>query len=307
MPVLAVKNCLSASSVLSQPKKPKKRKDGSRRDVAPPPGIIHAEDPRLGLRFVKKDPQRIALWIIHKDTKKTVEAIQLYSAFSAKVIKKMFSYHNQLTSIQPLTCGKQVNWYSAGKMFPIGTQAAMGGSDRDVLHIGTAFPIITFECNLSKLQYQESIILTETTRSIFPQLVREMSAATAHANRLGLCGCLLFKCDNYTSSIHADPDRTVKSISAQVLLHAKKWEYAFCAGSFDGDKEHCCLLPSTDPLNEKDIAPDPAYCAHGGVPARASIGRHKTVPERFMAMAEEYQEARETSSALEKYWDGDVS
>ncbi|KAJ6573752.1 hypothetical protein DFH09DRAFT_1078728 [Mycena vulgaris] len=166
-----------------------------------------------------------------------------------------------------------------------------------------------------------SLILMEHKQMIWPDLVRDMKAATDVTDHLGLTGCSLFACNNYTSPIHRDQDKTIKSICSQLLLQAKYGEYAFVRlryrvvvlprsntlWSFDEEKEHCCFLPSTEPLTSEDLLPgQPAYRLRGGAAQRVSIGYHETAPTTSIEEAENYQAARETLQALEAYWEGDV-
>ncbi|KAJ7928990.1 hypothetical protein B0H13DRAFT_2542848 [Mycena leptocephala] len=263
---------------LQPPKKSKKRKDGSYTTPRPPPGILHPEDPRLNLRFIEADPVRIKqcgrhlVWIVDEETNEKIDFV-LFEAFSEEHLKLMMAYHKDLTKVQPV----------------------------------------------------EMLILIETTRAIFPALARDMKESTDFADRLGLTGCHLYKCFNFTSGIHRDRDRTLGSICAQLFLQAKKWEYAFvrleyrlCVRSqsntlwsFDGAKGHCCFQPSTEDLTEEECQEEPyrAYRIRGGADdadtSRTSVGSHASAPARSIEKAQEYAVSRQTSEALDEYWDGD--
>jgi hypothetical protein len=75
--------------------------------------------------------------------------------------------------------------------------------------------------------FQELIILMETACSIDPILVKDMQKSTDKADRLGLTGCSLFKCDNYTSGIHWDKERTKNNLCSSLMRQAKPREYVF--------------------------------------------------------------------------------
>ncbi|KAJ7649390.1 hypothetical protein DFH06DRAFT_1135010 [Mycena polygramma] len=289
------------------PKKSKKRKDGSYREPGPPPPVYLATDPKLRLRFIQADPERIKrcgqhiVWIVDQETK---------------------------CKVKPLVRGQQFNYYSYGKMFAFGTRPGAGGGEGDALRMYEGIAADTVDQLNCMFNYaEESLILTETTRAIYPDLGRDMQHATEKADRLGLSGCHLFKCFNFTSPIHSDHDRTVKSICAQIYLRAKKWEYAFvrlryrlCVRSqtntlwsFNGEKEHCSLPPSSEPLTDSDCEQEPyrSFRLRGGAAgknprSRASVGYHQSAPAKSIAMAEEYNEARQMSEELAQYWDGDV-
>ncbi|KAJ7606585.1 hypothetical protein DFH06DRAFT_1019197, partial [Mycena polygramma] len=319
---------------LAPPKKSKKRKDGSYREPGPPPPVYLATDPKLRLRFIEADPERIKrcgqhiVWIVDQATNCKIDFVY-YEAFSEQHLEKMLGYHDLLTQVKPLVRGQQFNYYSYGKMFAFGTRPGAGGGEGDALRMYEGIAADTVDQLNCMFNYaEESLILTETTRAIFPDLGRDMLSATKKADRLGLSGCHLFKCFNFTSPVHSDHDRTVKSICAQIYLRAKKWEYAFvrlryrlCVRSqtntlwsFDGEKEHCSLPPSSEPLTDSDCEQEPyrSFRLRGGAAgknprSRASVGYHQSAPAKSIAMAEEYNEARQMSEELAQYWDGDVS
>ncbi|KAJ7821727.1 hypothetical protein B0H13DRAFT_1920547 [Mycena leptocephala] len=318
---------------LVTPKKSKKRKDGSYHTPRPPPGILNALDPKLNLRFIEADPARIErcgrhlVWIIDQDTDEKIDFV-LFEAFSEEHLKLMLEYHALLTKVQPVVRGQQFNYYTHGKMYPHGAHAGSGGADGDALRLYEGISANTLQDLNCMFNYaEELLILIETTRSIFPELARDMTESTAMADRLGLTGCHLYKCHNFTSPIHPDRDKSIKSICAQLFLQAKKWEFAFvrmeyrlCVRSqsntlwsFDGAKHHCCFQPSTEPLTQDECQEEPyrAYRIRGGADvgdiSRSSVGSHGSAPARSMEMAEQYEDARQTSEELDDYWDGNVN
>ncbi|KAJ7780390.1 hypothetical protein B0H14DRAFT_2631168 [Mycena olivaceomarginata] len=256
------------------PKKPKRRKDGSYRQPAPPKEILHPLDERLGFSFIEADTNciqrcgRHLIWIVDEDSGEKLDFV-LYEAFGEDHLKKMLQYHNAQTKVKPLGC----------------------------------------------------LILDVTTKSIWPELANDMKTITDEADRLGLTGCNLFECHNFTSCIHKDNDATKKSICCQLFLRAKTWEFAFMRlryrlvvrsqsnmlWSFDGAKEHAVLLPSTEELTAEESQEEPyrAWRIRGGANnrRRESLGNHKTAPAISIQKAGEYQRARELSAELERFYD----
>ncbi|KAJ7807733.1 hypothetical protein B0H13DRAFT_2482759 [Mycena leptocephala] len=228
--------------------------------------------PAPQLRFIEADPVRIKecgrhlVWIVDEETNEKIDFV-LFKAFSEEHLKLMMAYHKDLTKVQPVVRGQQFNYYTHGKMFPFGTRHGSGGGDGDALRMYEGISADTIdELNCMFNYAEEMLILIETTRAIFPALARDMKESTDFADRLGLTGCHLYKCFNFTSGIHRDRDRTLRSICAQLFLQAKKWEYTFvrleyrlCVRpqsntlwSFDGAKGHCCFQPSTEDLTEEE-------------------------------------------------------
>jgi hypothetical protein len=72
------------------------------------------------------------------------------------------------------------------------------------------------------------MILHETARSHHSQLCQDLQHETSEAERLGITGTSLYLCDNYTTPLHKDKDKT-RGLCSQYFLHADEElkEYAF--------------------------------------------------------------------------------
>ncbi|KAJ7840539.1 hypothetical protein B0H14DRAFT_2587419 [Mycena olivaceomarginata] len=297
------------------PKKPKRRKDGSYWQPAPPKEILYPLDECLGFSFIEADTNciqrcgRHLIWIVDEDSGEKLDFV-LYEAFGEDHLKKMLRYHDAQTKVKPLVRGQQFNYYSYGKMWVFGTHAAAGSAPGDALRMYEGISADTLDALNSMFNYAEvfnssislvleCLILDVTTKSIWPELANDMKTITDEADQLGLTGCNLFECHNFTSCIHKDNNATKKSICCQLFLRAKT--------SFDGAKEHAVLLPSTEELTAEESQEEPyrAWRIRGGANnrRRESLGNHKTAPAISIQKAGEYQRARELSAELERFYD----
>ncbi|KAJ6466591.1 hypothetical protein C8R47DRAFT_1078966 [Mycena vitilis] len=309
------------------PPKVKFNSDGSPKK---PPEVLHPDDPRLQIRFFKEDEARLKrcgrhlLLFVDADTD-AVRDFYLYGAFADDVMARMLQHHEDLTGIKPLTRGGQFDWFTSGEMIGVGPRVATGGGPADALRLYEGMEARS-AAGLNALfnHAEDTLIVQETARAVFPQLIQQRNQVMKNCDKLGQVGTTLYDCDNFATRIHLDPDagHISLSLSEFAFVHVE-WGVAIeprsnALWSFDSRKFHGCVLPSTRELTRADCGPgepyqrrrraqgEPEHGAGGGGPERASIGRHDTATEGSVSMAERYQDAREMAADREAYWDGDV-
>jgi hypothetical protein len=59
----------------------------------------------------------------------------LFNTFAPNVLQKLLKHHEELTGIEPLTRGRQFNWFTPGQMIGIGPRVACSGGDGDALRL----------------------------------------------------------------------------------------------------------------------------------------------------------------------------
>ncbi|KAJ7782374.1 hypothetical protein DFH07DRAFT_728213, partial [Mycena maculata] len=210
---------------------PKIKFDKSGKLKEPRP-ILTPDDPRLTLTILQADPERIKrcgrhlLLFVNPDTKEIMD-FYLYHAFSDDAWQKLLSHHEELSKVKPLTRGAQFDSYSGGTMILYGPRTAAGGAPADAMQYYAGMTAKTEQGLCALFHHAEDmLIMHETARAVCPEFIRRQTEVT---RRLGEFGLTLYRCYNYTSPIHVDPDKHHLSLCCQIIAQCKKkrYEYAF--------------------------------------------------------------------------------
>ena len=181
------------------------------------------------------------LWMYQRD-------VWVYNAFDTATYNTLRGNVQRFGKLKSLVRGRQFATFSQGRMCPFGERTASGGAPGDThrfydvmsgdteaaLHClfdhaevcGSSFWRCHSGRSLTRILYQDSLTLVQTTRLVAPEIYELYRAATRDGEKVGLDASTLYYCSSYTAPLHIDDDAT-PGICAMLEFDGGPDDYCF--------------------------------------------------------------------------------